>query len=170
MTTTDTTALPPPSLEHAVNRLTVFHKAMGHPAPERLTSGTPAQRLFRCRLIIEELVEFMCGLGVKDPAMLIDDILDHMEKRHSTEIDPEKHFTDEVDMVSTAHELSDVMVVCIGAAVSMGIPISSCFDAVMDSNMTKLGPDGKPHFREDGKILKGPNYKKPQIAPLLFPN
>lgn len=71
------------------------------------------------------------------------------------------------DQVEALDALCDLAVVVIGAAVAFGLPISEGFDEVMDSNMSKLGLDGKPIKREDGKILKGPNYRPPDLAKVL---
>jgi predicted HAD superfamily Cof-like phosphohydrolase len=49
----------------------------------------------------------------------------------------------------------------------MGLPIAEGFDEVMNSNMSKLGEDGKPILLEDGKILKGPNYFKPNLKQFI---
>ena len=66
------------------------------------------------------------------------------------------------DRQKLAKELADLLYVTYGTAVSFGIPIDEVFDAVHRSNMSKL-VDGKPLKREDGKVLKGPNYKPPQL-------
>lgn len=71
------------------------------------------------------------------------------------------------DMVETADALGDIMYVVIGMAVSFGIPIDKVFNEIHSSNMTKLGEDGKPIYREDGKILKGPNFRKPNIKAMF---
>ena len=63
-------------------------------------------------------------------------------------------------------EISDVQYVLSGLGVSFGIPIEQAFDLTHESNMSKLGPDGKPIYREDGKIMKGPNYHKPDLHSL----
>lgn len=63
-------------------------------------------------------------------------------------------------------ETADVQYVLSGFGVSFGIPIEQAFDLTHESNMSKLGPDGKPIFREDGKIMKGPNYHKPDLHSL----
>lgn len=60
-------------------------------------------------------------------------------------------------------ELADLMYVTIGTAVTFGLPLREVFAEVHKSNMSKLGPDGKPIYREDGKVLKGPNYKEPNL-------
>ena len=63
-------------------------------------------------------------------------------------------------------EMADVQYALSGMAVSFGLPLEQAFDATHDSNMSKLGPDGKPIYREDGKITKGPNYHKPDLSDL----
>ena len=63
-------------------------------------------------------------------------------------------------------EISDVQYVLSGFSVSFGLPIEQAFDLTHESNMSKLGPDGKPIYREDGKIMKGPNYHKPDLHSL----
>jgi predicted HAD superfamily Cof-like phosphohydrolase len=64
-------------------------------------------------------------------------------------------------------ELSDILYVVYGAAVSLGLPLEEGFKEVHRSNMSKLGEDGKPIFREDGKVLKGPNYTEPDMEKLF---
>lgn len=61
------------------------------------------------------------------------------------------------DLVDVADALADMLYVIYGTAVSYGIPMDEVFSEVHASNMSKLGPDGQPIFREDGKVLKGPN-------------
>lgn len=60
----------------------------------------------------------------------------------------------------TAKELADLLYVVYGAAVFLEIPLEEAFEEVHRSNMSKLGADGKPVLRKDGKILKGPNYSE----------
>lgn len=64
-------------------------------------------------------------------------------------------------------ELCDLQYVLSGFAVTFGLPLGEAFKRVHESNMSKLGPDGKPIYREDGKVLKGPNYKKPDLSDLV---
>ena len=63
-------------------------------------------------------------------------------------------------------ELADLQYVLSGMVVALGIPMEEVFDRVHNSNMSKL-VNGKPLKREDGKVLKGPNYKKPDLSDLL---
>lgn len=72
------------------------------------------------------------------------------------------------DLIKVADALADMMYVIVGTALVYGIPIEQVFREVHRSNMTKLWPDGTPHLREDGKVLKGPNYRKPDIAAILL--
>jgi len=67
------------------------------------------------------------------------------------------------DIIGVADGLGDLLVVVLGAAVAYGIPINQVWEEICDSNMSKLGADNKPILREDGKILKGPNYFKANL-------
>ena len=64
-------------------------------------------------------------------------------------------------------ELSDLVFVCYQFAAAYGLDLDAAMERVFESNMSKLGDDGKPIYREDGKVLKGPNYKKPQLDDLV---
>jgi predicted HAD superfamily Cof-like phosphohydrolase len=66
-----------------------------------------------------------------------------------------------------AKELCDLLYVVYGMGHSMGIDLNACFNVVHESNMSKLGIDGKPIYREDGKVLKGPNYFEADLLPVL---
>jgi predicted HAD superfamily Cof-like phosphohydrolase len=63
-----------------------------------------------------------------------------------------------------AKEIADLLYVTYGLAATYGIHIDEVFNRVHESNMSKLGEDGKPVYRNDGKVLKGPNYKEPEIT------
>ena len=73
----------------------------------------------------------------------------------------------EEDLVGIADALSDILYVVYGAAHAFGIPIDKCFEEVHNSNMSKLGADGKPIFRADGKVLKGPDFYEPKLKGIL---
>ena len=64
-------------------------------------------------------------------------------------------------------ELADLVYVCYQYAENMGWFLDEALDRVHESNMSKLGPDGEPIYREDGKVLKGPNYKPPDLSDLF---
>jgi predicted HAD superfamily Cof-like phosphohydrolase len=71
------------------------------------------------------------------------------------------------DIIEVADALTDILYVTYGAAHSFGVPIDECFREVQRSNMSKLGEDGKPIYREDGKVMKGPNYSVPNLKNVL---
>lgn len=71
---------------------------------------------------------------------------------------------DEGKLTDIAKELADLLYVTYGTAVSMGIDIEWVFNLVHKSNMSKIDKNGKPLIREDGKILKGPDYYEPEIT------
>ena len=75
---------------------------------------------------------------------------------------------DERNLVEVADALTDLLYVVYGAGHSFGIPLDKCFEEVHNSNMSKLGADGKPIYREDGKVLKGPNYWKPDLKKVIY--
>ena len=71
------------------------------------------------------------------------------------------------DMVGVADALTDLLYVVYGTGHAFGIDLDSCFAEVHASNMSKLGEDGRPIYREDGKVLKGPNYFPPNLEFIL---
>jgi len=71
------------------------------------------------------------------------------------------------NLVEAADAIADLLYVTYGTAVEMGLPADALVSEVHRSNMTKLGEDGKPILREDGKILKGPGYQAPDIRGVL---
>ena len=68
------------------------------------------------------------------------------------------------DLLEVADALTDILYVTYGAGHSFGVDLDSCFDEVQRSNMSKLGEDGKPIYNEHGKVMKGPNYFKPDLS------
>ena len=77
--------------------------------------------------------------------------------------------TRENDLVEIADALGDMLYILCGTIISHGLQnkIEEIFQEIQSSNMSKLGKSGKPIYREDGKILKGPNYFKPDIEKIL---
>lgn len=71
------------------------------------------------------------------------------------------------DIVEVADALTDLLYVTYGMGVSFGIDLDKCFVEVHDSNMSKLDADGKVIRREDGKVLKGPNFREPDLKKVL---
>jgi predicted HAD superfamily Cof-like phosphohydrolase len=71
------------------------------------------------------------------------------------------------DLKEVADALTDILYVTYGAGHAFGIDLDKCFDEVQKSNMSKLGVDGKPIYNESGKVMKGPNYFKPDLNKFL---
>ena len=68
------------------------------------------------------------------------------------------------DLLEVADALTDILYVTYGAGHAFGINLDKCFQEVQNSNMSKLGSDGKPIYNESGKVMKGPNYFKPDLS------
>ena len=100
------------------------------------------QRSYQKTLIVEEFKEFLEAEG--------------MLFRESDELHQ-----------NALKELADLVYVCYQYAENMGWFLDEALDRVHKSNMSKLGEDGKPIYREDGKVLKGPNYKLPNLSDLF---
>ena len=79
------------------------------------------------------------------------------------ELDELKEAMDRKDLLEVADALTDLLYVTYGAGHAFGIDLDKCFGEVQNSNMSKLGDDGKPIYNEFGKVLKGPNYFKPNL-------
>ena len=71
------------------------------------------------------------------------------------------------DLLEVADALTDILYVTYGAGHAFGINLDKCFNEVQESNMSKLGSDGKPIYNESGKVMKGPNYFKPNLSKFL---
>ena len=71
------------------------------------------------------------------------------------------------DLKEVADALTDILYVTYGAGHAFGINLDNCFEEVQKSNMSKLGNDGKPIYNEHGKVMKGPNYFKPNLNKFL---
>ena len=68
------------------------------------------------------------------------------------------------DLLEVADALTDILYVTYGAGHAFGINLDKCFEEVQNSNMSKLGPNGKPIYNEQGKVMKGPGYFKPNLS------
>ncbi len=68
------------------------------------------------------------------------------------------------DLLEVADALTDILYVTYGAGHAFGINLDKCFDEVQNSNMSKLDKNGKPIYNDSGKVMKGPNYFKPDLS------
>tara|TARA_Y100000591_G_scaffold171227_1_gene147682 strand:+ start:299 stop:670 length:372 start_codon:yes stop_codon:yes gene_type:complete len=83
------------------------------------------------------------------------------------ELEELKNSLNKKDLVEVADALTDILYVTYGAGHAFGINLDKCFDEVQESNMSKLGNDGKPIYNEEGKVMKGPNYFKPNLSKFI---
>ena len=80
------------------------------------------------------------------------------------ELDELKKAMDNKDLLEVADALTDILYVTYGAGHAFGIDLDKCFEEVQNSNMSKLGSNGKPIYNDKGKVMKGPNYFKPDLG------
>ena len=85
----------------------------------------------------------------------------------SEELEELKKAISDNDIVEIADALTDILYVTYGAGHAFGINLDKCFNEVQDSNMSKLGKDKKPIYNEHGKVMKGPDYFKPDLSKFL---
>jgi len=83
------------------------------------------------------------------------------------ELEELKEAINRKDLKETIDALTDILYVTYGAGHAFGVNLDKCFEEVQNSNMSKLDNDGKPIFNENGKVMKGPNYFKPNINQFL---
>ena len=84
------------------------------------------------------------------------------------ELDELKEAMDKNDIVEVADALTDILYVTYGAGHAFGINLDKCFNVVQNSNMSKLDKNGKPIYNEFGKVMKGPNYFKPDLKKIIL--
>ena len=97
---------------------------------------------------------------------------DILKLRHSLMQEENNEYlkaVEEKNLIEVADALGDMLYILCGTILTHGFQnlIEDIFDEIQSSNMSKLGDDGKPIYRNDGKVLKGPNYKKPNIKKIL---
>ena len=104
------------------------------------------------------------GQQVKSiPSFSSDKINDLRYNLIKEELDEFKQALENKDLLEVADALTDILYVTYGAGHAFGIDLDKCFEEVQNSNMSKLGEDGKPIYNEKGKVLKGPKYFKPNL-------
>ena len=84
------------------------------------------------------------------------------------ELDELRDAMDNKDIKEVADALTDILYVTYGAGHAFGINLDECFKEVQNSNMSKLGLDGKPIYNDKGKVMKGPNYFKPDLGKFVI--
>ena len=119
----------------------------------------------------ERVKKFMKTFGqeIKEKAEFPDNKITNLRydliKEELTEL---KEAIDKKDIKEVADALTDILYVTYGAGHAFGIDLDKCFEEVQNSNMSKLGNDGKPIYNDKGKVMKGPNYFKPNLTKFLL--
>ena len=132
-----------PQTSRWYDQVKAFTEAMGQPAGEDITKDYDLMKL-RFNLVGEECNEVRQECSWEDA-----------------------YGVPQINKADLTKELADLIYVTIGFAVTFGLPLCEVFERVHQSNMSKLGEDGKPIYREDGKVMKGPNYQPPQLDDLF---
>ena len=137
-----------------------FHEAFGALVAWRPAVPPPDRIALRLKLIFEEACELAeaCGYETTSIQNAVGSLLDH---------GPYRRGEDQIDLVAAADALTDIRYVTDGACLEFGLPAEKLLREVHRSNMSKLGEDGRPILREDGKILKGPNYTPPDLKTII---
>ncbi len=126
-------------MKNKLHAVETFHKSFGLGVSEEMKANLGAKKnLLRFNLMDEENKEYLEAAEAND-------------------------------MIEVADALGDMLYILCGTILEHGMQykIEEVFNEIQRSNMSKLGKDGKPIYREDGKVLKGPNYFKPNIAAIL---
>ncbi len=118
----------------------------------------------------EKVKKFMLTFGqeVKTKASFPDDkIVNLRVDLINEELQELKQAVQKRDIKEIADALTDILYVTYGAGHAFGIDLDKCFKEVQNSNMSKLGSDGKPIYNEKGKVMKGPDYFKPNLGKIV---
>ncbi len=143
-----------------------FHKAFGHPVHTKPTEAEIKTVKLRLSLILEEFIELSKASLAEnnDNVRQLIDTLNLAQKQIQSLEEADKA----LDLIEIADALTDINYVTYGAGHCFGLNLDSCMEEVQKSNMSKLGENGKPIYNDMGKIMKGPNYKKPNLKKVLF--
>jgi predicted HAD superfamily Cof-like phosphohydrolase len=128
-------------MEKQIKQVQAFYEAFNVPTPETMRYLHKERALLRHKLLQEEVGE----------------LLDASMSYQGT-------------LVDVADAITDCFYILIGTAIEYGIAekLPALFDEVHSSNMSKLGENGKPMYREDGKVMKGPDYRKPNLKNIVY--
>ena len=118
----------------------------------------------------ESVKKFMETFGqeIKEKANFPDDKISSLRyELIKEELDELREAIDSKDIKEVADALTDILYVTYGAGHAFGINLDKCFEEVQNSNMSKLGLNGKPIYNDKGKVMKGPSYFKPDLSKFI---
>lgn len=145
------------------HRVAEFHRAFSLPVEPRPVVPDDATVRLRLALLLEEfheLAEATCQNASEVQQEFLATLVQAREQLETLD-------GFQVDLVEVADALTDINYVTYGAGHTFGIDLNACCEEVHRSNMSKLGADGKPVKDGRGKVLKGPTYSPPSLAPVL---
>lgn len=131
-----------------------------------MTSNLEKVREFHRAFGVEENVPFTDSLCKFRDSLIWEEYQEVFEELYPDGEDEEVSTTN-LDKTKLTKELCDLLYVVYGTGVTFGLPLDEAFDLVHKSNMSKLTEDGQVLLREDGKVLKGPNYKEADLSVLF---
>lgn len=164
-----------PALPHSIDLVREFQETFNHRISPAPTVADSNLRRLRVLLVLNELAELAQALGVPcelevKPARADSDpkaVMNGMVKHEWVAPAPLCISDGGVDLVETADALADLDYVVQGANLVFGLPSHAVMREVHSSNMSKLGADGKPIYDANGKVVKGPNFREPDIKAVL---
>lgn len=150
-----------PDADPYVSRVTEFHRAMGLPVRVVPSVGTVEERVLRVRLLLEEALEYATASAVRVE-------LAGFRIKGTGELTISENVGATPDLVAMTHELGDCQVIVSGCAVQLGLPLlAAVSEEIHPANMRKLGPDGRPVVRGDGKVVKPEGWKPANVARIV---
>lgn len=150
-----------PEADPYVSRVTEFHRAMGLPVRLAPSVGTAEERILRVRLLLEEVLEYATASAVRVE-------LAGFRIKGTGELTIGENVGATPDLVAMTHELGDCQVIVSGCAVQLGLPLlAAVSEEIHPANMRKLGPDGRPVLRADGKVGKPEGWQPANVARIV---
>jgi len=149
-----------PQTSRWFDQVKAFTEAMGQPV------GLPLNEAWKVMMPADNAEDAMKAT-LEDGRFDWQKLVDQMELRRELVMEEANEVRTAESPEELTKELADLLYVTIGFAVTFGLPLVEVFERVHQSNMSKLGEDGKPIYREDGKVMKGPNYQPPQLGDLF---
>lgn len=151
----------PTEADPYVSRATEFHHAMRLPVRTVPSVGTLEERILRVRLLLEEVLEYATASAVRVE-------LAGFRIKGTGELTIGENVGATPDLVAMTHELGDCQVIVSGCAAQFGLPVlAAVSEEIHPANMRKLGPDGRPVLRADGKVGKPQGWKPANVARIV---
>jgi len=147
-----------------------FCRTFGHACRNTATQIDETTSRLRLTLIVEETAEVVGAyIGNAQHKHHLKAAQEHILIAEKLIQEAQNYEFLDIDLENLAKELTDVNYVVYGAGAAFGLNLDECMAAVHTSNMSKLNDDGRPEFNDIGKVVKGGNYKEPDIAGIIFP-